>query len=146
VKQPVANQTFFVKPFFNLNDKEFPADSIVDMPRGATLRVHQYFNFVFFQIYTPVAEVVDMTSRSVRMITEQQAVPADWALVGSVILNEANTSGSDTVLGDNDEEDSDLIDIPTDPDEFYRLLTIANVYLSPELPDKKEFSSWRFGR
>ena len=138
------DQTFLVKPFFNLNDKEFPAESTVEIPRGATLRVNQYFNFVFFQVYTPVAENLEMNSRTVRLVTEQQPVPADWALIGSIILNEATTNGSDTLM--DEDEDGEIMDIPTDPEEFYRLLTIANVYLSPELPTKKEFTSWRFGR
>ena len=141
----MKQQTFFVKPFFNLNDKKFPAESHIDIPRGATVRVSQYFNFVFFQVYTPVSEDAVMNTRIIRLISEGQSVPADWFLIGSVILNEASTNGNDTLL-DSDEDDVEIIDIPTDPDEFYRLLTMANAYISPELPEKKEFTSWRFGR
>lgn len=140
----MKQQTFFVKPFFNLNDKEFPAESVVDMPKGSTIRVTQYLNFVFFQVYTPLSENTEMTTRTVRLITEGQAVPADWFLVGSVVLNEVS---SDAELDEeDDDEEDDIITVPSNPEEFYTLLTMANVYLSPELPEKTQFTSWRFGR
>lgn len=131
-------QSFAIKPFFNLDADTYPSEVSVELPRGCDLSVDQIYNFVFFHIGYRIGTESDLVKRRVLLISQGEAVPSHYKLVGSLVGNERNPSA--------DQSSEDAEEFPVDEESFYNSLAILNVYLEPETTVLTENASrWTFG-
>lgn len=132
---------FFIKPLADLHSGEFPMKADIDLPEGASVECQQYNNHIYLLIhYTP--QYSHTHKREIFMALEGDDIPSNYEYIGGIIANDAGPS--DEELDNEEEDDDDFIEVPRDPEQFYKLLTMINVYISPEKRKVYDSKSWSF--
>ena len=133
-------KSFTIRPFFDMRDKDWPVEALIDLPQGATLTVEQFANFVYWHIhYDPDYKTV--VKRSVILATTGQQVPDNYEHVGTLIpYTESEGAEGETI----EQTESDF-QVPSE-EEFYDTYRLINAYIAPEPTAKALLKSWSFGK
>ena len=133
-------KTFTIRPFFNMQDKDWPVEAVIDLPQGATFTVEQFANFVYWHIhYNPNFKT--LVKRSIVLATAGEVVPEQYDHVG-VLLPYIEPEDTEEELDDKAAGNSEM---PSE-EEFYENYRLINVYAAPESPAKAPLKSWSFGK
>ncbi len=135
---------FTIKPLADLHNSEFPMRADIDLPEGASVECQQYSNHVYLLIhYTP--QYTHTHKREIFMAVEGEDIPSNYEYIGGIIANDAGPSDEELANEEaGEDEESEFIDVPRDPEQFYKLLTMINVYISPEKRKVLDSKSWSF--
>ena len=133
-------KSFTIRPFFDMRDKDWPVETLIDLPQGATLTVEQFANFVYWHIhYNPDFKTI--LKRSVILAVAGQAVPDNYEHVGTLLpYTESESAEGETV-----ERVEDDFQIPSE-EEFYESYRVINAYIAPEQAAKVPLKSWSLGK
>lgn len=130
---------FSIQPLANLSDESFPAKAEITLPEGCTVECQQYSNHVYLLLHYST-NYKKVQSRTIIFVIEGDSIPDDYEYIGGVIANEASSAE----INDEDDKDDEIIDVPADAETFYKLLTMINVYISPESKSAGAEKRWSF--
>lgn len=130
---------FSIQPLADLSDDSFPSQAEIKLPEGCTVECQQYSNHVYLLLHYS-SSYKKLQSRSILFALEGDNIPDDYEYIGGVIANEASSSE----IADEDDDSDEIIDIPADAETFYKLLTMINVYISPESKSAATEKRWSF--
>jgi hypothetical protein len=138
-------KTFSIYPLADLNKEIIPENKQVMLPAGSTVESHQYANHVYLMVHCRTNQTRTVM-REIIFAVPFQEVPDDHEHIGTIIANEALGPEEDMDENSEPDEDSEIIEeVPTNPEEFYSVLALINVYISPEKSvTGRDGKSWSF--
>lgn len=138
-------KTFSIYPLADLNKEIIPENKQVMLPAGSTVESHQYANHVYLMVHSRTNQTRTVM-REIVFAVPFQEVPDDHEQIGTIIANEALGPEGDMDEDSESDDDSEIIeDVPVNPEEFYAVLALINVYISPEKSvADRDGKSWSF--
>lgn len=136
---------FSIYPLADLNKEIIPQNKQVMVPAGSTVISHQYANHVYLMVHSRTNQTRTVM-REIIFAMPFQEVPDDHDHIGTIVANEALGPEEGIDEDDDSDEDSEILEeVPTDPTEFYAILALINVYISPEKSvSDRDGKSWSF--
>jgi hypothetical protein len=136
---------FSIYPLADLNKELMPTNKQVMVPAGSEIQSHQYANHVYLTVHSRTNQT-RTALREIMFAIPFQEIPNDYELIGTIIANEALGLDDDENSDEDSDEESEILEeVPTDPEEFYSVLALINVYISPEMPiSARDGKSWSF--
>jgi hypothetical protein len=138
---------FRIQPLMNLAAKNLPREVELTMPAGCTVRVNQYYNYVWFMIEEP-KDMKTRVKRNAVIVTEGESVPNDYEYVGYIIGNLLGDSPlldeEGNQITEEDEDEEAIIDSPETEEEFYASFFPLCVYIAPEKSSRLNDKSWSY--